>query len=88
VILESSPKGVFLQAGGIRQRLSTLPTGLYPEGVAVVWAGDIDGDGRTDLVLDERPHYAFRFVYRLFLSSGARPGRLVEERACVSAVSC
>lgn len=88
VLLEASAKGVILQEGAVRQRLSPLPAGLYPEGAAVVWAGDLDGDGRIDLVLDERPHYAFRFIYRLFLSSGARPGRLVEERASVSAVSC
>lgn len=86
--LQTEDKGVFLEKGGLRQRLSDIYTDGYGEGVNVVWAGDLDGDGRVDLVLNDRPHYACRFCYRLFLSGQARGGRLVVESASILSVSC
>lgn len=42
----------------------------------VRWAGDLDRDGKPDLVADLRTHYAGNRL-ALFLSGGAEPGRLV-----------
>ena len=43
---------------------------------ALLWAGDLDGDGRLDLVLDESDHYNVTET-TLYLSSTAAPGALV-----------
>jgi hypothetical protein len=59
---------------------------LYPPGndvfscdephFSVQWAGDLDGDGRLDLVTTFSPKYSW-YPRRLFLSSAARSGELV-----------
>ena len=44
------------------------------------WAGDIDGDGKLDLILNETPKYSYS-LYALYLSSAATKGpvaRIVE----------
>jgi hypothetical protein len=43
---------------------------------SVQWAGDLDGDGRLDLVTTFSPKYSW-YPRQLFLSSAARPGELV-----------
>jgi hypothetical protein len=43
---------------------------------SVQWAGDIDGDGRLDLVTTFSPKYSW-YPRRLYLSSAAAPGALV-----------
>ena len=43
---------------------------------ALLWAGDLDGDGRLDLLLDESGHYNVTETV-LYLSSLAAPGALV-----------
>ncbi len=80
--------GLFLSEGHVSQRLSDVYPDSYGEGVSLVWAGDLDGDSRIDVVLDDRPHYATRCFYQLFLSSEADPGSLVKEVARFSAAAC
>ncbi|MDT0632806.1 hypothetical protein RQM47_12670 [Rubrivirga sp. S365] len=62
-----------LSAGGVGQPVAHLVGDGRP---ALLWAGDLDGDGRLDLLLDEADHYV---VSRpaLYLSSAAPPGALV-----------
>ena len=43
---------------------------------ALLWAGDLDGDSRLDLLLDESGHYNVTETV-LYLSSAAAPGALV-----------
>jgi hypothetical protein len=43
---------------------------------SVQWAGDVDGDGRLDLVTTFSPKYSW-YPRRLYLSSAAAPGELV-----------
>jgi hypothetical protein len=53
----------------------------------VHWAGDIDGDGRLDLLLDTSDHYNVTEM-RLYLSSRAKDGALVSEAAPFTATGC
>jgi hypothetical protein len=46
----------------------------------LLWAGDLDSDGRLDLYVSVNEHYNFS-EKKLFLSSKASKGRLVEEVA-------
>ena len=80
--------GLFLTDETITQRLSNVYPDSYGEGVAVVWAGDLDGDNKIDIILDDQPHYAFKHFYRLFLSSEATDDELVKEVAQFVTVSC
>lgn len=40
---------------------------------SVLWGGDLDGDGKADLVIDESPKYSYA-LYALYLSSAATDG--------------
>ena len=51
------------------------------------WAGDLDGDGRLDLILSASRHDNVETT-RLFLSSQARPGELVHEVAVLEMTGC
>ena len=86
--LVATNEGLYLSDGCISQRISDVYPNSCGEAVSVVWAGDLDGDGKIDLVLDDQPHYAYRVFYRLFLSSQAEPGKLVKEVAHFTAGSC
>jgi hypothetical protein len=80
--------GVYYSRDGMSQRISDVYENLYGEGVSVVWAGDLDGDGVNDLILNDCPHYAIYAGYRVFLSTEAEPGELLGEAAEFTAVSC
>lgn len=54
---------------------------------ALLWAGDLDRDGKIDLLMDVSGHYA-SMELRLFLSSRAGPGELVREVALRSHPTC
>ena len=86
---------VFTQ-GAHRQVLAKMAGYRTPEGVDILgddatprllFAGDLDRDGRLDLVLDTTWHYN---VSRptLFLSTLAREGELVREAAANESVGC
>jgi hypothetical protein len=53
----------------------------------VHWAGDIDGDGRLDVLLDTTDHYNVREM-PLYLSSAAKHRALVGEAAPFTATGC
>jgi len=53
----------------------------------VIWAGDLDGDGRLDLYVDTSDHYNMD-LGRLLLSSAAGPGELVREVAVFKTTGC
>ncbi len=51
------------------------------------WAGDLDRDGRLDLLIDVSDHYNVS-APTLFLSSQAKAGELVGEAAVLRSVGC
>ncbi len=71
----------------IEQRISVVEgccNDAYP---TLLWAGDLDRDGKIDLLLDVTMHYALS-KYTLFLSSQADDGDLVTEVAHFTSGSC
>ena len=54
---------------------------------SVMWAGDLDGDDKLDLLLDLTHHYNLSEI-TLFLSSHASEGELVKKVAVFSTVGC
>jgi hypothetical protein len=73
-----------LALGGITQRLSTTPDHV---GLRLLWAGDVDGDGKLDLLLD-LPSSENASEHRLFLSTAAGKGELVRQVAVFETVGC
>ncbi len=66
-----------LNHGAHVQELAELPVNrLHDSGAGLLWAGDLDRDGRLDLLLDLSEHYNMSQP-TLFLSSAATVGELV-----------
>ncbi|HNB23514.1 MAG TPA: hypothetical protein PKZ32_13920 [Candidatus Melainabacteria bacterium] len=69
---------IVLQTGGVKQTIferKELAESSFP---SLLWAGDLDGDGKLDLIMDTTDNYNMRDL-TLFLSTRAKPGRLVEK---------
>lgn len=65
-----------------------VPARFAEDGVpTLLWAGDLDRDGKLDLYMDLTAHYNLR-DYTLLLSSHASPGQLVKKVASRSYVGC
>lgn len=54
---------------------------------SLLWAGDLDGDGKLDLIMDTTDNYNVRNV-TLFLSTKAKPGKLVEKVVSHESTGC
>ena len=54
----------------------------------LLWAGDLDGDNKLDLVINATPHYTISSAPILFLSSMAKDGSLVQKVAIFIATGC
>lgn len=83
----SKPSELWLESEGLRQHLYTWPDGLDDEYCELVWAGDLDGDGRLDLYMRLSDHYNVS-ERTLFLSSKAGPQRIVEKVAVWITTGC
>lgn len=78
---------VVLQSGGIKQTVyerNQVADSSFP---SLLWAGDLDGDGKIDLLMDTTDNYNVRQL-TLFLSSKAKPGKLVEQVATHMSTGC
>jgi len=53
----------------------------------LLWAGDLDGDGKLDLFMDTTNHYNISRP-TLFLSGKAKRGKLVQEVAFIDCTGC
>jgi len=78
--LFTTEDGLFLSDDEICQHVTdTSPGLLYSANfISVVWAGDIDRDGIIDLLIDDVNDGYDRYEYKLYLSSEAEPGSIVE----------
>jgi hypothetical protein len=67
---------IVLRAGGQRQVLYSADGFVDEPHFHVVWAGDLDRDGKLDLIVNLHRKYSWH-PYRLLLSSAAAAGQLV-----------
>jgi hypothetical protein len=76
-----------LQSGGTEQIPYEWPDGFSDQHCELFWAGDLDGDGRLDLVMNLSGHYNVSET-TLFLSSTRQQGKLVRKAAVFRIVGC
>ncbi len=55
---------------------------------SLLWAGDLDRDGKLDLLVNATPHYVVYSASTLFLSSMAEDGKLLQKVAMFVASGC
>ncbi len=78
---------IVLESGGTKQTVyerKQVSDSSFP---SLLWAGDLDGDGKIDLLMDTTDNYNVRNL-SLFLSSKAKPGKLVQEVATHMSTGC
>jgi len=78
---------VTLESGGVKQQIVQAKQVSAESTPKLMWCGDLDGDGKLDFVMDTSTHYNASNV-TLFLSSQAKPGKLVKEVASQYATGC
>src|SRR6185436_15354073 len=69
---------VMLSTGKTKQVVATIPYTDEDGPPLLLWAGDLDGDGKLDLLLDLTNHYNVSEP-TLFLSSRAQQGKLLSK---------
>ena len=79
--LFTTEEGLFLESCGLCQHITDTYPGEESFGnhIAIVWAGDLDRDGRIDLLIDDVYDSYYLFDYCLFLSTEAGPDYLVNK---------
>jgi hypothetical protein len=78
---------IILESGGTKQTVYERKQVADSSFPSLLWAGDLDGDGKIDLVMDTTDNYNVRQV-TLFLSTKAKPGKLVEQVATHMSTGC
>lgn len=78
---------IVLESNGVKQTILKHNQIGADTAPSLVWAGDLDGDGKLDLVMDTTDDYNVRDL-TLFLSSKAKPGKLVEKVANQFSTGC
>lgn len=78
----------WLEFEEVQQKLTEVYAPGSDEHLELIWAGDLDGDGKIDLLMNDILHYNTWINYRLFLSTAAAKGELVGEVAQLIAVGC
>lgn len=88
VVLDSPGQSQVLWATtGYFEPGATMPSLGDDAAPTLLFAGDLDGDGRLDLILDTTDHYNVRRP-TLFLSTQAAPGELLGIAAQFESVGC
>lgn len=78
---------IVVQRAGIKQELFKEKEISTDGSPTLLWSGDLDGDGHADFLIDVTNHYNMTQP-TLFLSSKAKPGKLVEKVASHTATGC
>lgn len=78
---DTEQKLVDLRVGGLEGKTESPNTRL-------IWAGDLDRDGKMDLILDVSDHYNHLHQIRVYTSGEAKNGDLLGLAASFSAVGC
>ncbi len=78
---------LILKTAETSQVLRYIPDGCNDCSWQLLWAGDLDNDGKLDLYLNLTPHYNIEKNV-LFLSSPAEKGKLVKHVADFYSVGC
>jgi hypothetical protein len=88
-VREPSPgtREIFLRVEGTEQRIAVVDGCCNDAEPALLYAGDVDGDGKLDFVLSLTMHYAMSEI-ALFLSSRATAGALVADVGHFVSGSC
>ncbi len=76
--LYTSSEGLFLSSSGILQHITDTFPGPYDNSfLGIVWAGDLDRDGKVDLIIDDVDSGYYIYDWNLYLSTEASPEQLV-----------
>ena len=78
---------VTLRYGGVSQAIFRMPEFVDEAHLSLRFAGDLDGDGKLDLIMSNSWKYSLHPV-QLYLSSAAKKGELVREVAVGERSSC
>lgn len=78
---------ITLESGGVRQQLYYKEKVCIEYSPSLMWCGDLDGDGKVDLIIDVATDGNSSDV-TLFLSSKAKNGKLVKEAAHQLSTGC
>jgi hypothetical protein len=82
-----APSELILSHGSQRQVLYRWADGLYDQNAELRWAGDLDGDGKVDLLINHSINSNVGGL-TLYLSTWAKPGELVGRVASFKAFGC
>jgi hypothetical protein len=82
-----SPSRLLLESADRSQTLYEWPSGFLDQHCELIWAGDLDGDGKLDLFMTLSDHYNVN-EYTLFLSSKRSKGNLVQRVAAFTITGC
>lgn len=83
----TNQKVLQLKHAGKIQTLFQWPQGLSDQHAELIWAGDLDGDGKLDLLIDHSDHYNSSGL-ALYLSTWAGAGQLVGRVAIFKTLGC
>lgn len=81
------PSQLVLESGGLSQVLYSWPDGFVEGHCRIIWAGDLDGDGRLDLYLHLSGHSNV-IEHTLLLSTGRQGSDLVQKSATWTTTGC
>lgn len=84
---EPETREIIVRFGGIEQQIAVVQGCCNDAQPTLLWAGDLDGDGKLDLLLNVTMHYAHSEL-ALFLSSRATGGELLRDVARFASGSC
>lgn len=79
-LLYTTEEGLFLSNGEVCQALSDTYPGeeFGGQNLGILWAGDLDRDGRVDLIIDDIDDGYYCYRLHLFLSAEAGPDSILE----------